>query len=148
MKRTDLKQITSYRGTLHNIPFEIKHWGEDEGINDGKGIWNYYVILPERLVPNFSSLWLETTISKITPESKGFPTHDYYDTWVAREIPWHGGVTFYAKHGDAPGFRAVEFGCDFSHLWDMEAGYPFTLESVLKECIETINQIAQTLALM
>lgn len=140
------KQQLTWRGSHRGLPYKITHWGIGEH-NDGKGTWCYYVYIPEHLVKDhFASLWLEPRLCKITPESHGFVTHHYYNTWIA-ELHWHGGVTFYDKHGELEGHRLVEFGCDFAHLWDAEMNYEFGLDYVAAECEVTLNQIANYLKL-
>lgn len=128
------------------VPFSIKFWGKEEGMNEGNGVWNYYVYLHEDFTPDFEKLWLPDKVYKFKPEAKGHITHDYYEIG-ASDVDWHGGVTYYAKHGYTEGFRRVELGCDYSHLWDSEAGYPADLNWLLEDCKKTIEQLVQKLGL-
>lgn len=62
-----LAKTESWHDNLDNKIFiTIKHWGLErehesfEPLNDGKGVWNYYITIPERLFPTaFPHLWLE-----------------------------------------------------------------------------------------
>lgn len=141
-----LRYKEEWSGTHQGVPFKINFWGKNTSMNDGHGVWNYYVFLREDFTPNFESLWLEDTVYKWKPEAPGRITHDYYKI-PASDVDWHGGVTYYSKHGHTDGYRCVELGCDYSHLWDAEAGYPHDLAWVLGDCIETINQLVEKLTL-
>lgn len=138
MKQPEKQDV--WRGSHLDFSYKIVHWGQETSINEGKGQWNYYIYIQEPRVPDFESLWLEPKVVKILPTSKGFISYDYYSIPPSR-IDWHGGVTFYAKHGEVPGYRVIELGCDYSHLWDMEAGYTTTFEDVLYDCEQTITQL-------
>lgn len=125
----------------------IKHWGIErehetlKPLNDGKGVWNYYVSIPEQLFPNaFSHLWLEDNLVKFIESSPWRVTHKYEDSPIYN-LDWHCGCTYYAKHGHSVGHRVVEFGCDFSHLYDRERRYNYTLEEVHSEALHTAKQI-------
>ena len=125
----------------------IKHWGierEDssfEPLNDGKGVWNYYITIPEIIFPKaFPLLWIEDEKVKYTPASPERIVHDYSKSPIA-QLDWHCGVTFYKKHGQTEGHRSVEFGCDYSHLYDSERGFNYTLDEVHSEALQTANQI-------
>lgn len=127
-------------GTHLGWRFKISHWGEGGLINQGRGTWCYYVFIPESRIgkEEFEKLWLEPRLVKITPESKGFITYDYFNTKVS-DLPWHGGVTYYEKHGEMEGFRCVEFGCDYNHLYDDETHW--NLDLVLFDLMETIEAL-------
>lgn len=139
-----LRPQTTWRGEHRGLQIKIVNW--DCG---GMGpVWNYYVYLPEqKLGDKFQAIWLEDKITKITPESMGFVTHDYYTAPYINVDAWHGGITYYAKHGYTEGRRCVEIGCDYNHLWDREHGYPATLESVTQDAIATVDQLIEALGL-
>lgn len=134
-----------WHGTHKDISFKIVHWAEGEAINDGKGVWNYYVFLHESKTPNFNALWLADEEKAFSPNGRKYISHDYGSAWVSSDCDWHGGVTYYAKHGHTEGHRAVEFGCDYSHLWDAEAGFDTELRDVVYDARNTIEQIAERL---
>lgn len=136
-----LDHIQNWRTRLNDMLIEVSHHGVSD--YQPNGIWCYYIYIYESKCPRFSELWLPEKLVKITPESEGFISHDYNDTIVSG-VDWHGGVTFYAKHGHYEGRRSIQFGCDFSHLWDREREY--TLDDVLSEAIETCNQIHRILS--
>lgn len=104
------------------------------------GNWNYYVYLPEHRCPNFGALWLEDEVKSVTPNSRGWITHDYYGSPLG-DVDMHGGITFYAKHGYTFGFRVVEIGCDYSHLFD--DGRSYTVEGVAAEALATVEDLIE-----
>ncbi len=136
-----LNTQTKWRGEAHGFQFSIVHWGEDQNINEGKGVWNYYVYISERRAKEkFAELWLEPKLNKIVETAPGFVSYDYYNTPVAN-VHWHGGPTYYAKHGELEGHRSVEFGCDYNHLWDMEGGYMTEIEDVVYDVLKTCEEL-------
>lgn len=76
---------------------------------------------------------------KITPESKGWISHDYYSEPLICDIELHGGISYYEKHNYLEGCRCVEVGCDYNHLWDHERGYQPSLEEVLSDACDTVD---------
>jgi len=134
-----------WRGTHKGISFKIVQWNIDHNfpeIYSPTGTWNYYVFIHETTVakPIFEKLWLPAKLEKIIPKSRGWVTHDYYVPFGS--IDMHGGITFYAKHGEIEGFRAVEIGCDYNHLYDNQTAW--TVEMVHADCIRTINHLIET----
>lgn len=136
-----LSEQKLWRGECHGFQIKIVHWGKDQGMNDGKGTWNYYVFLHEnRLNEKFDELWLEPKVDKFLGSGREWVNYDY-NSLKPTDVHWHGGVTFYAKHGEVLGHRAIELGCDYSHLWDHEAGFPTTLEDVMFDVQKTCAEL-------
>lgn len=144
-----LDKKTVWKFQYKNLWAEIAHWGIErqhnfKPLNDGKGCWNYYVYVPEHLIEDkelFRKLWLPEKLTKFTPESSERVSYDYYECPLAN-IDWHGGITYYSKEGfDIDGHRVVKGGCDYSHLWDSERGYDYTLEEVIQDAKNTIDDI-------
>lgn len=104
----------------------------------GQGTWCYYIYIAEHRIgtPAFEKLWLDPEVSS----KWKFVTYNYFNTPVSN-LDWHGGVTFYAKHGEVVGHRCVEFGYDYNHLYDGETKW--TLELVLANLERTIEQLEQ-----
>ncbi len=133
----------TWRGSHKGLHLKLAHTEGQQ--NDGFGSWCYYIVIAEHSCPDFESLWLPGEVLKITPESYGWVRYHYEDT-AAASVDWHGGVTFYAKHEELPGFRSVEFGCDYSHLWDSERGFEnIKLGDVFEDAIRTAEQLAKLL---
>lgn len=136
------------------LTIEIVHWGIDreqpefEPLNNGKGVWNYYIYIYEKLLSKekFETLWLPDKIVRFSTEGSEHITHDYYDLAVCN-LDWHGGVTFYRKHGQTVGHRYVQIGCDYSHIWDADRGYDYDLDFVFNEAKETLLQVVNFLEL-
>lgn len=135
----NLTKSTTYRGEHRGFQFCVETWERDDWTSEGSKVtcWTYYVFLHETKVKNFDELWLPQ--QKHEYASRSWYSYDYYNSWVSREIKWHGGVTYYAKHNEAPN-RCVEFGCDFQPIF--AEGQSYTLEQVVTECETTINMIA------
>lgn len=135
------KEQKCYRGNYRNISYKIiLHSIGEEYTPAREGIWNFYVYLNENKVKDFGPIWLDDKIMKFSEESRGYISHDYY-VEPLNSLEFHGGITFYAKHGHTDGFRCVEIGCDYNHLWDMERGSGYKLEDILydvKACIDSI----------
>lgn len=125
-----------YRGSYRGIGYKIlRHAIGMAHTPESKGIWNYYVYIPEKKSPIFASLWLPSEKRK----DFNFVTHDYYAAFG--QVNFHGGITFYAKHGEVEGHRVVEVGCDYNHYWDQERGYSASLEEVTQDCLATIDHL-------
>jgi len=137
-----------WRFTHAGLTVVVKHWGLERQqpftpLNDGKGVWNYYVFLYESDLKNrFHEVWLPSKIVKLTPESPGRVTHDYTSAPFAN-VKWHGGITYYAKHGQLKGYRSVELGCDFNHVFDHERGLDYKLDVVVNEAKQTAEELAE-----
>jgi len=142
MQTQTLDKIDTWRGTYKGLHFQIKHWGVGQKhtpVSDG--VWNFYIWLPESKLLDFPAHWLTPKLVKITPESPGFVSHDYYSIPAANIDGWHGGPTYYAKHGEVEGHRVVEMGCDYNHLWDYERGEPYELNDIVVDVQQTIDNL-------
>lgn len=64
--------------------------------------------------------------------------------YIIQDLPWPGGITFYAKHLGANKYRSVEIGCDYGHLWDMERGYSTTLEDVITHSKHVVDKLHES----
>lgn len=76
--------------------------------------WTVYIVLwPDNFNEGYfdNNLWLEGR------RTKHGTVYDY--SAILSELPWHGGITFYAPYFtlDSPD-RSIKIGCDFSHLGD------------------------------
>lgn len=119
--------------------YKIYLHGKGEPYNcGGQGTWCYYIYIPERRLSaeDFQKLWLEPQ-----PTEYSITSYDYYNTPVA-SLFWHGGVTYYEKHGEEPGKRCVEFGCDYNHLYDNHQDWSLRLIlSDVKQTIKELNEL-------
>lgn len=135
----------TYTGEYLKLRFEIARWGLERGefpaMNNGHGCWNYYVYLHERALSNFNDFWLEPEVKEFSIGGTKYISYDYYSSPL-NNIDWHGGITFWEGHNLLiPGQRAIQIGCDYSHLFDQERGYDYELTDVLSDCLRTIEQI-------
>ena len=78
------------------VSWKVDYWGI--GImNDGYGIWNRYIIIPEAMIPEeFEELWLEPYDISI---SKRKCVSYHYESTKLADLRWNGGITFYKKIG-------------------------------------------------
>lgn len=144
-------QATRYNGVLDKIPFEIVRWGlvraSGEALNNGQGCWNYYVFLRETRIENFKDFWIEPKLEEFSSGGTKFIDVPRYYNSPLSDADWHGGPTYWeAINPSFEGMRAIKIGCDYSHLYDMEArGYCYDLEEVYSDLINTINQLNELL---
>lgn len=136
-----LSKSKVWHGRHRDVGFKISLSGEGEdSFMDGLGTWCFYVFIAEDAAANFPALWLADEIHRWKPEAKGRITHDYCS--ITGDMEFHGGCTFYQKHGHTDGYRYVEMGCDYAHLWDRERG-GYVLEEILydaKKCIDSLYE--------
>ena len=124
---------TTWTGTVEVISYSVKHWGVSD--YQRYGIWNYYLHINEQLFQNpadFEQFWLPRKLKEFG-ESQ-YASYDYYIDPITA-LDFHAGPTFYEPstffdRNTGKDYRTVKVGCDYSHLWDQEAGYPDTLASV------------------
>lgn len=148
---SQLRAVRKWFLIHNNLGIELIHHQFEppyaEHTPDGTGIWNYYIHIHEQHCPAslFSQLWLKSKITKVTPESRGFVSHNYYELPNLLNCDFAGGITSYRKQGYIKHHRSVELGCDYSHLWDHERSAP-TIEVVFSDAISTANQIFTTIS--
>lgn len=134
----------TWRGKYKGIHYEIVSWR----IEMMGPVWNYYIYLMEKDVPNFESIWLPDVIKIMPGSGREYVDNDYYGNEKICSIDMHGGITFYEKNGYTKGHRNVKIGCDYQHLNDMESGYSATLESVVLDAEQTIDDAISKLGIL
>lgn len=152
MNTDSLEHSHIWRGDHKGLRFEIVHWGLEDGPNGptkGRGHWNFYVFIPEQKVENFGELWINPEIAYFT---EGNPSSAYlrYEGDYSSPLNvdgWNGGITYWEGNNNIPFKRWIKVGCDYGHLWDMERGFPATLQSVLGDCVRTINNLLEVVKL-
>lgn len=142
--------VSTWNQEYKGIQVQIKFWGKPEqpreyAINDGRGIWNYYLTIREAQCPEFFNdlFWYEVKTDKSEFSNPDRPTYNYYtDTTDAMNM--HGGITFYKRH-NSPDFKTVaaEFGCDYSHLHD--EGLTYTKERVWEDARRSVDDLIEYL---
>ena len=143
---TSLALKSTWTYSHEGVHVEIAHCGTDT-MNNGKGVWNYYLLISEYKFPSqLSTLWLEPSYDRWTPTSPLRKHFEYMRSPLA-EIPLHGGISFYDQlNPDIPGSRAIEIGCDYNHLYDEERGHPENLASVFEESLQSCKALSSYLA--
>ena len=132
---------TTWNFKYKNLHYSIKHHShrrgdEYEWSTPHPGTWCYYLHIPEEMYPKHRWPAIRTVRDK----------HGYFDAGPAFDtIEFHGGITFaetskYFNRKLQRTFELVKVGCDYNHLWDEEAGYPDTLESVKRDAENSAKQ--------
>ena len=138
------EQQDLYRGIYREINYKIiRHAKGREHTPANEGIWCFYIYLHESKVKDFSKLWLPVKIVKFSLESRGYVNYEYYCE-PFNSMEFHGGITYYCKYGETEGYRSVEIGCDYNHLWDNERGCGYDVEDILvgvKCAIDSVYEI-------
>jgi len=112
---------------LHNM--------DNPYIRGGDGIYNYYLYIYERECPKaFKEFWLEDIPRSLGEGCSTWISHEYYHLDM---FDFHGGITYYSKHGHTEGFRSVQIGCDFNHLWDENKVY--ILQDIQREAMRSME---------
>lgn len=132
----------------HDVPVEVSNHGRSTysltyGEQDGApGTWCYYVSVYEDMLPpeQFAEFWLEPKHSEFAGKVR--KSYDYYAARFAG-ADWHGGVTFYEKHGGIDGDqRYVKIGCDFAHLYDEGCSYDYQgVEAEAKATVDALREM-------
>ncbi len=146
MTEQDLTHADVWVGTYRGISFEIrKRWVEEFAGDPAHDAWTYYIYIPEPMVPEVNR---PRVFAKLRgPDERGRRFWNYYATELS-SIYWHHGIAFYEIVGDqglSP--KTIKAGCDYSHLWDAERGYGYTLNTVLSEVRMTIEEARERFAL-
>jgi len=137
---------TRWRSEHEGVGIELSFHGylpreKREYYDYGHGTWCYYLILDERMFypKDWKKLCLKATKGKYGLD---------YNYYRFPEVEFHCGITFYEvnKHYDhktGEDYRTVKAGCDYNHLWDKEAGYNDTYESVLFDAKYSARKLLQ-----
>lgn len=137
IKLPSLHDQRVWLGQHRGIGFKIVSWALAGTENHWpSGAWNFYLYLPENKCHNFEALWLPDKIYRWKPEADGRIQHDYYESLVVK-IDLHGGITYYDKHGHTEGFRCVEVGCDYQHLYD--EGHTYDENDLMRDAMKAID---------
>jgi len=130
-----------WRGEYLGVWWIIKRRERPTGLAQFNPTWNFYLIINEKQVPegSWSRYWLEPT----EVNDWGRVSYPYSDSLLG-ELDWHGGITYYRKHGRDGEAEVVEVGSDYAHSWDLASGLSsLTFEGILrdvKRCIESLRE--------
>lgn len=121
------------------VTVEVSNHGKDMEFYKGNGCWCFYLYIHEKNIEDFERWWLPDIVTKFS-----FVTHDY-DELPLGGVPFHGGVTYYAKHGHSEGKRSVQIGCDYGHLWDSERDFSYSLEDIQRDALRAARALINSL---
>ena len=137
-----LKSTARWREKHKQVWYEVAFWGYGS-INDGRGMWNYYIFADEQMFApeDFVRLVMPTKSYEMAGS-----THRGYDESSLPDFKMHGGSTAYEiitywDRGKSREFRTIKIGCDYGHLWDREAGYDYSLSYVKHEATESVDAL-------
>lgn len=131
-----LRQQKVWQGSHREINFKIVNWQFNTPMIGFAGNWNYYIYLPESKCVDFAKLWLRDKVKSFSEGGRKHVLHDYEN--ISGDMDFHGGCTYYAKHGHAKGFRSVEFGCDYQHYCD--EGKDYNEDYLLHDACHSIDR--------
>jgi hypothetical protein len=131
-----LHHCNVWTGDYKGVTLKIKNWASFS--TSYSSSWAYYVLITEKRCPKFEEIWLKDEIFKITPSSVERISHNYYSS-ILGNVKMHGGITYYQKHGQVPGHRWVEIGCDYQHYHD--EGQEYSKEDLYLDALETIDNL-------
>jgi hypothetical protein len=148
---TQERTHTEWRGEHRGVGYKVTFWGyrEHGGLYDrpGKrGMWNYYLLLPE-------PQWRPEDWERFVAPRNDFevrPGHRHRSWDISKShlygLDWHGGMTFYEILETPRLHQAIKAGCDYNHLFDAEAGYPYDLEWVERDARSCIDSLLERFA--
>ncbi len=131
-----MREARTWHDRYRDIAYEVDYQVDSD-------IWHYYLWINLKQLPSEvrEQFWLEP---KPVQSSKNTPTRYIYEEKNKPPIgnlDWHGGCTFYEKHGHGNDLRVVHVGCDYNHLFDSWQTY--SLDSVVqdvKRCIDSLHE--------
>lgn len=132
-----LRAMQVWQGSHRDVRFEIKR-RDIGGLEDSfpSGSWSFYIYLHESACPRFSEIWLADELKEWSPGGSKHITHDYMNGLTA-QVDFHGGITYYAKHGDTKGYRCAELGCDYQHYYD--TGHTYDENDLARDAARAID---------
>ena len=138
-----LKGATTWRLKHMDVDIILSHHGyrdgsEYEGAEPHPGTWCFYLIIPEEMYPH---RWPDFACVR---KGSGFETHGpaWDDDWFYSGITWSSSEPYWSRKENRL-FDAAKVGCDYSHLWDMEQGYPQTFEWVKQDAERAVEQFLE-----
>ena len=135
MNEKELEHKDMWKGTYRGVRFEIARWGVGRDYLPD-GIWNYYLWIPLDMIPKEKH---HEFLAKIKKDDKGRINYRYTDLKLLCDLDWHGGITYYSKHGIDGNPIVIEAGCDYAHIWD--DGKNYQLNQILHDCQNTIDEL-------
>lgn len=132
---------TQWRENLKGVGLLLSHhsaFSAEEGPTgtERPGTWAYYLLVREQMYPD---QWSEFSCMR---DENGFehsgPAFD--------RVEFHGGISWsssepYFDRRTMREWGGVKVGCDYSHIWDEERGYPDTYDSVLLNAKRSAEQL-------
>ena len=98
--------------------------------------WTYYLFLH---LDFFADEELRRTLWVRAKTVQDYTWWEYTRCAFLRNLPWHGGLTYYKKHTQPDGSRSIQVGCDYGHLWDRDRTY--TLRDVIADAEATVDAL-------
>lgn len=138
LKHTD-KWNAVYKGIHYEISRRTLGKSGDHFMPEHSA-WCYYLFLnadqvPEDLRPRFF----------LTPDLTAKPWAAFkWDQTAFYELEtWHSGMTYYGTELHDGRIQIVKAGCDYDHLWDQEAGWPYSIERLDSDARRTIDELRE-----
>lgn len=130
-----MRHHDEWHGKYRAVTWEIVCWmlQNHETLRCYTPIWNYYLFLWQETVPD---AWADLCVTQ-TPDKH----YRHYDSNTVRELPLHGGCTFYQIGKDARGMDYVKVGCAYEDKY-----HTYMLDSVgadVRTCIDRLHEITR-----
>lgn len=136
----ELRHRDSYTGTHRSIVFEISRhesYAVPSMGEESHDCWCYYIYLRQEQVPESKHA---AFFPKPDTSKKTWQQYDWYATAFA-SLPWHGGMTYYHQERHDDRGLTAKAGCDYDHLWDREARWPYSERTIINQVVETIDAL-------
>ncbi len=145
-KALDLSHAESWNGTHRGIKFRIHRHNAGGYGEPNRNAWAYYIYVCPL---NFSPEDWQRVAPKFHMSAFG-GNRAFYEAPAFDCGDFHSGITWCdVKCSPAtPDQITVEIGCDYSHLWDGEAGYPYDVEYLLRDVKNTIDKLHENYTLL
>lgn len=136
--------VRSHKGVSYLVSHHGHRTGEEyAGAEAHPGTWCWYLLIPQQMYPH---RWDDFAVKVVEAPGNEFVPAFFYHTEpeAFSDLPFRGGITwssnetqFDRKTGTS--WAMSKIGCDYNHLWDEEAYFPDTFQSVCRDAERCID---------
>lgn len=134
---------TTWKRDHKGVSYTLSHHGISDYNN--QGTWCFYIHIHDNIFVNPDDFKLFDREAELV-ESFG-RYRESYEYYTVPDYGFNGGITWYSKDyfvdRDGTKRTTLKIGCDYAHLWDMERGYPDTLETVDFDARKLIDELVE-----
>lgn len=132
---------TRWRLEHKGVSYLLNHHGYRNGgefsfSEPHPGTWCFYLLLPEQMYPH---RWADFAVTR---KENGYECHGpaWDHDWFHSGITWSSSEPYWCRKTERL-WDGAKVGCDYNHLWDGEAGYPDTFESVKRDAQRAVDAL-------